>query len=104
MADRLKAYSDLLTTAAAKTGAVRDSIDTVVKTLTASADGRGEPWGNDSLGKNFADGANGYLKSRENIIDGANNMAGTFDNFSKGQTDAAAQLTSMDQGNSDGFK
>ncbi|MCU1643452.1 MAG: hypothetical protein JWN03_3727 [Nocardia sp.] len=104
MADRLKAYSDLLRTAAGKTAAVQDGIQQVVNTLVSSSDSRGEPWGDDSLGNQFANGANGYTKSKTNILEGANNMAGTFGNFSQGQLDAVTKLTNMDQGNASGFE
>ncbi|MEV6771246.1 hypothetical protein AB0N05_21765 [Nocardia sp. NPDC051030] len=104
MNDRLHSYEDLLTTAAGKTAKVRDGIEKVVDALVSSTDGRGQPWGSDSMGKNFADGPNGYLKSSSNLIEGANNMAGTFGNFSKGQTDAAALLSRMDTGNGEGFE
>lgn len=104
MNDRLKNYADLLHTAAGKTGKVRDGIENVVDTLVTNSAGRGEPWGSDTLGAGFAEGDNGYLKSRNNILDGADNMAGTFGNFSKGQTDSAELLSRMDQGNGDSFK
>ncbi|WP_067574569.1 hypothetical protein [Nocardia acidivorans] len=104
MNDRLKNYTDLLRTAATKTGKVRDGIEQIVDTLVTTANGRGEPWGDDTLGAGFANGDNGYLKSRNNILDGADNMAGTFGNFSKGQTESADYLAAMDHGNGDGFK
>ncbi|MGX1810169.1 hypothetical protein ACWIGI_31015 [Nocardia sp. NPDC055321] len=104
MNDRLKTYTDLLNTAAGKTGKVRDGIEKVVDTLVSSADGRGRPWGDDTLGRNFFDGDNGYDKSSQNIIKGAGNMAGTFDNFSKGQTKAAEKLAGMDESNGSQFK
>lgn len=104
MTNRLESYKDLLRVASGKTGKVRDGIEKVVDTLVSSADGRGAPWGDDTLGAGFADGENGYLKSRENIVTGANNMAGTFGNFSKGQKDALETLTAMDDGNAETFK
>ncbi|MFE3188748.1 hypothetical protein ACFXHA_07035 [Nocardia sp. NPDC059240] len=101
---RLESYHDLLVTASRKTGEVRDGIQGVVDQFTSAADALGEPWGNDSLGKQFADGEQGYLASRKNIVEGATNMAGTFGNFSKGQQDSAAQLEQMERDNADGFK
>ncbi|MRH92852.1 hypothetical protein GFY24_36460 [Nocardia sp. SYP-A9097] len=104
MTDRLQSYKDLLRTASNKTGAVRDGIDKVVDTLISTTEGRGEPWGSDTMGKGFAAGENGYLKSSDNIVKGARNMSGTFGNFSKGQQDALELLTRMDDGNGDQFK
>ncbi|WP_157762212.1 hypothetical protein [Nocardia yamanashiensis] len=101
---RLESYIDLLTTASRKTGKVRDNIEKIMDTLEASTSGRGEPWGNDTLGKGFADGPQGYIASRTNMIEGGGNMAGTFGNFSKGQADSAAKLQRMEDGNRDSFK
>ncbi|MFB8002136.1 hypothetical protein [Nocardia sp. NPDC056000] len=104
MTDRLQSYKELLRTASSKTGAVRDGIDKIVDTLVSATEGRGEPWGNDTMGSGFANGDNGYLKSSGNIISGARNMSGTFGNFSKGQKEALDLLTTMDDGNGNGFK
>ncbi|MFF0609134.1 hypothetical protein ACFYUD_10740 [Nocardia tengchongensis] len=104
MSGRLEAYEDLLTKAAGKTDKVRDGIEKVVSTLVSAADSRGTPWGNDTLGSNFAEGDQGYLASRKNIVEGAGNMAGTFGNFSDGQLKAAEELKKMDHDNGDGFE
>ncbi|GAB0106450.1 hypothetical protein JMUB6875_54350 [Nocardia sp. JMUB6875] len=104
MSGRLEAYEDLLTTAAGKTDKVRDGVEKVVSTLVSAAEGRGEPWGNDTLGGNFANGDQGYLASKKNILEGAGNMAGTFGNFSDGQRKAAEELKKMDHGNGEGFE
>ncbi|MEU0540809.1 hypothetical protein [Nocardia sp. NPDC005978] len=104
MNDRLKTYTDLLNTAAGKTGKVRDGIEKVVDTLVSTSNGRGQPWGNDTLGRNFSGGDNGYDKSSQNIIKGAGNMAGTFGNFSAGQIKAAEKLAGMDETNGSQFK
>ncbi|WP_157574078.1 hypothetical protein [Nocardia jejuensis] len=104
MTDRLESYKDLLRTASNKTGKVRDGIDDVVDQLISSTEGRGEPWGNDTMGRGFATGENGYVASSTNIVTGARNMSGTFANFSKGQLDALALLTNMDDGNAGAYK
>ncbi|MVU78986.1 hypothetical protein GPX89_17250 [Nocardia sp. ET3-3] len=104
MSGRLESYHDLLITASRKTGDVRDGIQGVVDTFESSADGLGEPWGSDSLGKQFAEGAQGYLASKKNIVDGAKNMAGTFANFSKSQHDSAVELEKKEKENADQFK
>ncbi|WP_162958605.1 hypothetical protein [Nocardia yunnanensis] len=104
MSDRLEAYEDLLITAAGKTDKVRDGIEKVVSTLVSAVDGRGTPWGDDTLGHNFANGDQGYLAGKKNILEGASNMAGTFGNFSDGQKKAAEDLKKMDHDNGDGFQ
>ncbi|WP_157513921.1 hypothetical protein [Nocardia concava] len=101
---RLHSYQDLLTKASQKTGEVRDGIKGVVDGFTSQADGLGTPWGNDSLGRQFAEGDQGYKASMKNIVEGARNMAGTFGNFSKTQQESADKLGSMDQANREGFQ
>ncbi|MEC3955050.1 hypothetical protein VMT65_18560 [Nocardia sp. CDC153] len=101
---RLHSYQDLLTKASQKTGEVRDGIKGVVDGFTSQADALGTPWGNDSLGRQFANGDQGYLASKKNIIEGATNMAGTFGNFSTSQQESADKLGSMDQANGEGFQ
>ncbi|WP_157513920.1 hypothetical protein [Nocardia concava] len=103
MSGRLEAYEDLLTKAAGKTDKVRDGIEKVMSTLASATAGRGEPWGNDTLGGNFANSDQGYIASKKNILEGATNMAGTFGNFSDGQRKAAEELKTMDHGNGEGF-
>ncbi|MEV6095116.1 hypothetical protein [Nocardia sp. NPDC051981] len=101
---RLESYHDLLITASRKTGEVRDGIQGVVDDLESRSAALGQPWGTDSLGSQFANGAQGYLASKKNIVEGATNMAGTFGNFSKGQLDSAAELEKTEQANADAFK
>lgn len=97
-------YPPLLDKAAQKTGEVRDRINAVLTTLSASLAGRGAPWGNDKIGDQFTQGENGYFASRENLTTSAANMATTFDNFSTSQTDAAFHLRTMDLGNGDQYR
>ncbi|MFJ9362877.1 hypothetical protein ACIRRA_00445 [Nocardia sp. NPDC101769] len=103
MSGRLESYHDLLVTASRATGVVRDGIQGVVHTLESSADALGTPWGSDSLGSQFANGAQGYLASSKNIRDGAKNMAGTFANFSTSQQASADKLLQTEQANADAF-
>ncbi|MEU7142916.1 hypothetical protein ABZ942_25965 [Nocardia sp. NPDC046473] len=100
MADKFQYDSVLFYKAAQKTGDARDRINTVLHTLQASLNARGNPWGNDSLGRNFA---TGYTSSRDNMITGAQNIAGSLDNFSTGQIKSAELLEKMEHGNRDGF-
>ncbi|MET8422600.1 hypothetical protein [Nocardia sp. NPDC004860] len=90
--------------ASEKTGEVRDGINGVVNTFTAQSDALGTPWGNDSLGSQFANGDQGYLASKKNILEGASNMAGTFANFSKSQKDSADELERTEEANREGFQ
>lgn len=106
MSGRLETYIDLLHVAAGKTDKVHDGVEAVVNTLVANIGARGEPWGGseDTLGKGFAEGKNGYKSSRDNLVTGGRNVAATFANISKGQSDGARKLQGMEDGNRDGFR
>ncbi|MFI6870207.1 hypothetical protein [Nocardia sp. NPDC050406] len=104
MSDRLESYIDHLQTASGKTGKVRDGIESVIDTFVAATNSRGEPWGNDTLGNQFAEGKEGYKATKANLVLGANNMAGTFNNFSTGQAKAAKELREMEETNAKGLR
>ncbi|OJF78356.1 hypothetical protein NS14008_02880 [Nocardia seriolae] len=101
---RLESYHDLLVTASRKTGEVHDGIQGVVDRLASATAALGDPWGSDSLGNQFANGAQGYLARKKNIVEGATNMAGTFANFSKSQHDSAVELEKIEKENADAFR
>ena len=96
MADRVEADAALFRQAALKTGHVRDRVNGVLDTLQTSLAGRGTPWGDDKIGKQFADGPDGYLVALTKLTTGTTNMALTFGNFSDGQIQSADLLQSMD--------
>jgi len=85
-----------LRSASVKTGDVATSIADVIGTLTAALAARGDCWGNDSIGSQFANGANGYLDTKKNMITGAGSFKKTFDSYSKGQSDSANNLEGTD--------
>lgn len=106
MAEKLEYDSGLFHDAADATGRARDRINGIIGRLVSSADGRGAPWGGDTIGMSFAngqDGAGGYLLSRTNLVTGSQNVAGSLDSFSDGQRDSARLLERMEQGNVTGF-
>ncbi|WP_040794507.1 hypothetical protein [Nocardia higoensis] len=96
-------YPHLLDTAAGETGGVRDAINTVMSTLASSLAGRGEPWGRDTIGSQFADGPDGYLASKKNLETSAAAIAGSFDRFSTTQYDTARQWRDLETGNEGQF-
>jgi hypothetical protein len=78
---------------------IQQSLTRLQSTLTSD----GTPWGNDSFGKKFAEGDQGYLVASENLTAGLTQMSSTFGDFAKGQREAADGLTAMDQNNQQGF-
>ncbi|MGV9723241.1 hypothetical protein [Nocardia beijingensis] len=107
MADNVEFDEHLFRKAARKTGHVEDRINGIIDRLSASIVARGNCWGNDTIGRNFAngpDGSGGYTTTRDSLINGARNVAGTFENFSKGQTKTANLLRDMEHGNRDGIR
>ncbi|BDT94282.1 MULTISPECIES: hypothetical protein [Nocardia] len=107
MADNVEFDEHLFRKAAQKTGHVQDRITGIIDRLSTSIAARGNCWGNDTIGRNFAngpDGSGGYTTTRDNLIKGARNVAGTFENFSEGQTETADLLRDMEHGNRDGIR
>lgn len=104
MSDKLRHDADLFEKAAERTSAVRDRVNGVLSALDAALAGRGEPWGNDKLGRQFAEGPDGYKVARTNMTANINTTATNFDNFYTGQTKTAKELRRMDQSNGDGFR
>ncbi|MGQ4618080.1 hypothetical protein [Nocardia sp. R7R-8] len=107
MADNVEFDEHLFRKAAQKTGHVEHRITGIIDRLKASIDARKDCWGNDSIGRNFAngpDGSGGYTTTRDNLIQGGRNVAGTFRNFSDGQTKTANLLRDMEHGNRDGIR
>ncbi|GGL23644.1 hypothetical protein [Nocardia jinanensis] len=106
MGDRVDYNDEAFRAAAERTGGVRDRINGVIGRLETSINGRGAPWGDDSLGLSFANGqdGNGYVPSKKNLIDSANNVAGTMGQFHDGQVESADYLQDMEDGNRDGLR
>ncbi|MFC8527915.1 hypothetical protein [Nocardia sp. NPDC057227] len=106
MAEKLEYDADLFYAAADATGRARDRVNGIISRLVSAADGRGAPWGADTIGQSFAngqDGTGGYLLSSSNLVTGSRNVAGSLDSFSAGQRESARLLERMEQGNVTGF-
>ncbi|WP_054815820.1 hypothetical protein [Nocardia arizonensis] len=106
MADKFEYDADLFRAAADKSRTVSEKITNVLDTLNSSINGRGAPWGNDKLGKNFFNGPggdDGYGASRTNTTTNAATMATTMNDFASGQIDSAVAIEKMEQGNADGM-
>lgn len=100
-------HPDDFRAAAGKTAHVGDRVTDVVTNLTSTLSGRGAPWGNDKMGKQFANGPggdDGYNSSKKNLLEGTTGMAGSFKNVAENQRKVADQLQhDLDQRNGESF-
>lgn len=106
MADRVNYNDEAFRAAARSTGGVRDRVNGVLNDLERNINGRGEPWGGDSLGQSFYNGQNndGYGSGKTNLITSGRNVAGTMGAFHDGQVETADYLRDMEDGNADGLQ
>ncbi|GAA5067095.1 hypothetical protein [Nocardia callitridis] len=104
MAEEISVDTGKLRGAAAISGGVGDRIGAILTELEGVTGGDGTPWGNDSFGKKFADGANGYVAARENLTGAVGGMAKTFNDIEAGQSDAANELEVGEIDNQGGFQ
>ncbi|MBB5167574.1 WXG100 family type VII secretion target [Mycobacterium sp. AZCC_0083] len=75
---------------------VSSRISQVMSTLRASLDGEGAPWGDDSVGHNFANGGGGYLAQMAWVNDSVNAKIGLLTSYSESLRTAADTLESQD--------
>ncbi|WP_405167251.1 hypothetical protein OG203_20485 [Nocardia sp. NBC_01499] len=114
MAEKFEIDPAAFRAAAGKTRHVGDRVAGVWSNLDAAIAGRGQPWGNDKLGKQFTDGAEGnpgYNASKKNMHDfavgenGNAGMSGTFSGLADTQAKVADDIeTKMEKPNSQGFE
>ncbi|MFI6046321.1 hypothetical protein ACIA8C_32205 [Nocardia sp. NPDC051321] len=101
-------HPDDFRAAAGKTAHVGDRITDVVNNLTSTLSGRGAPWGDDKMGKQFADGpggGDGYHSSKKNLVDGTTSMAGSFNDVAANQRTVADKLQhDLDKRNGESFE
>jgi hypothetical protein len=70
-APEILVYLEALSTADNKMYGFQDQVNGILNTLVTNANSLGEPWGNDSYGKQFASGPNGYIASRHALLEGS---------------------------------
>ncbi|MGX1775152.1 hypothetical protein ACWIGW_23775 [Nocardia brasiliensis] len=100
--------------AAGKTRTVGTRVAGVWSNLETAITGRGAPWGDDKLGKQFTDGADGqpgYNASKKNMHDfavgegGNEGMAGTFSGLADSQAKVADDIQEiLEERNRQGFE
>ncbi|WP_225729915.1 MULTISPECIES: WXG100 family type VII secretion target [unclassified Nocardia] len=71
-------------------------LKSVVERLEAKLQSLGSPWGNDKFGKQFADGANGYLAYSNNMRDGARRIHDALHGYAEGIRQAAESMRRQD--------
>jgi hypothetical protein len=97
VADKVQVNPDQLTKAGNKMLAVQQKMNNIITTLDNAVGEAGtETWGNDSFGKGFADGDNGYIASRKQLISGGHDMATSLTQFGNGMIDAAHTMSAAD--------
>ncbi|MGC4994602.1 hypothetical protein [Nocardia salmonicida] len=70
--------------------AAKTAFDAILNTLATTVESNGsETWGDDSYGKQFADGDTGYRSSRSNLLSGGRDMAETVGEFGTGLVSAS---------------
>lgn len=80
------------------------AFETILNTLSTTVGANGaETWGDDSYGKQFADGKNGYIGSRSNLLKGGHDMSETIGEFGTGLIDASNTATKTEYGNTSAF-
>ncbi|WP_216911428.1 hypothetical protein [Nocardia noduli] len=77
------------------------AIKGVVRNLRTSLDLEDDatnfPWGKDSFGKKFSEGANGYKTSRNTLLEGGEGLGNGAQGFADGQGQAADLMIASDE-------
>ncbi|MCX4093049.1 hypothetical protein [Nocardia sp. alder85J] len=106
MADHVEVDPVALNTASQVVQGVGDKIAAVFRSLNGGVDSQGEPWGDDSIGNQFANGtngSNGYKTSKPNLLHAVDVMSQSFTDMAAAQSKAANDLIGQEQNNRDSF-
>ncbi|MEU1429307.1 hypothetical protein ABZ412_19720 [Nocardia sp. NPDC005746] len=106
MTDKVEVDPELLRQAAVKTDHVNARLRTVVDSLMATLGGKGEPWGNDTYGEQFAgaEDGSGYKAARKTLKNLSETLAKNAGDNSDGQAKSGKQLDGTDQNSAGAFK
>ncbi|MGV9678510.1 hypothetical protein ACWDSJ_24790 [Nocardia sp. NPDC003482] len=97
MADAVEVDPAKLTATGNHMLTVRDKLGGIVSHLNGAVGTAGpETWGTDSFGKGFADGDDGYVRSRTELLSGAHELVISLGQFGQGMIDAANKMTAAD--------
>ncbi|WP_378737165.1 hypothetical protein [Nocardia brasiliensis] len=78
MADNIEVDTSGFRSAATDFEACTHKVESILKNLRTSADGRGACWGDDKTGEQFANGEKGYLAGRDNLYASLQNNIDRF--------------------------
>jgi uncharacterized protein YukE len=97
MADELAVEPDGLRATSVDLADVSARTKAVLASLLQKLDAEGQAWGNDTMGHQFADGANGYLAQVDYIKQALGAKTDLLDQYSETLGDAANTLEQQDQ-------
>lgn len=78
MTDSVEINPDGLRQAAVEFGVVADITRRILTDLQSDCEGRGEPWGDDKAGREFADGEKGYKANRDSTFTSLTGLVTVF--------------------------
>ncbi|MCX4093064.1 hypothetical protein [Nocardia sp. alder85J] len=77
----------------------------IVGDLTTALHNYGsQTWGDDSYGKKFADGKEGYVAARDDLLSGGSDMASVIGSVGRTLIDAAGNFTGNEASGRDNFR
>ncbi|MRH89360.1 hypothetical protein GFY24_18220 [Nocardia sp. SYP-A9097] len=80
------------------------AFETIMAKLSSAIGANGsETWGEDSYGRQFADGKSGYYNSRSNLLKGGRDMSAALRQFGTGLIDASNSAKKTEFGNATSF-
>lgn len=97
MADPLSVNPDDLRKSGGDLGDVSARFKQVLASLRDDLAAVGTPWGDDKIGKQFANGDSGYLAQKDWVTDSINAKTELLDAYSKNLSTAATDFEQSDQ-------
>lgn len=96
MADELNVTPSDLSAAGDQLSDVSSQVKSVLSSLQAKLAGYGEPWGDDSTGKSFANGSEGYIAQRDWVFGAISNNTSVLDGYASSLSDSAQNFDQLD--------
>jgi uncharacterized protein YukE len=96
VADSLNVNPDGLRAAASHMVDVGDQVKAVLSSLNSQIDALGQPWGDDSVGHQFANGDKGYLAQKDNVTAAVTSMSQFIDGLADSLKTTADSFEQVD--------